>query len=273
MFESCLQSHSRKPEMKAVHAVEDALKEDQQAYAYKYRESDDGTLDDSQSAPAGMARFTVKLPVGPQHEKFREIKLVHDIDEDYSGGVRQSTKEHQQSVKFNIQTLRKWFWEMDEQRTGSITQRVFIAKLRQRKDLHAMFASINAQWQENQDNGKDLGDSKNSDEPLAAGDQARAEHRRIKQILKEIDSDGSGSMEWEEFVEFFRRAGVLLEYETQEEANSTQYNADSVLKMSAAKSRLSCGVPMRSASKDALVPPTEPGLLPPDSPRRRSWAP
>merc|ERR1712070_796074 len=49
----------------------------------------------------------------------------------------------------------------------------------------------------------------------------RDEIYRIKEILKEVDTDGSGTMEWDEFVDFFRRAGLLLEYHTEYNLNRT----------------------------------------------------
>ncbi|CAJ1419356.1 unnamed protein product [Effrenium voratum] len=36
--------------------------------------------------------------------------------------------------------------------------------------------------------------------------------KKILSILKEVDKDKSGSTEWDEFLEFFRKAECLLEY-------------------------------------------------------------
>jgi hypothetical protein len=44
--------------------------------------------------------------------------------------------------------------------------------------------------------------------------ERKAELMRLKNILKELDHDQDGCMGFDEFVEFFRRAGLLLEYKT-----------------------------------------------------------
>jgi Ca2+-binding EF-hand superfamily protein len=49
----------------------------------------------------------------------------------------------------------------------------------------------------------------------------REEIYRIKEILREVDTDNSGTMEWNEFVDFFRRAGFLLEYAVDHSRNRT----------------------------------------------------
>merc|ERR1712187_312965 len=51
----------------------------------------------------------------------------------------------------------------------------------------------------------------------------REEIYRIKEILREVDTDGSGTMEWSEFLDFFKRAGFLLEYA---EDSRNQYTND-----------------------------------------------
>ena len=49
-----------------------------------------------------------------------------------------------------------------------------------------------------------------SDIPENAATLRRKENYRIKEILKEVDTDGSGTMEWDEFVDFFRASFVGL---------------------------------------------------------------
>jgi hypothetical protein len=44
--------------------------------------------------------------------------------------------------------------------------------------------------------------------------ERKGELLRLKNILKELDHDHDGCMGFDEFVEFFRRAGLLLEYRT-----------------------------------------------------------
>merc|ERR1719230_571596 len=62
---------------------------------------------------------------------------------------------------------------------------------------------------------------------LSPGEEIRIaqkeENQRIKRIMEEVDTDGSGTMEWPEFVDFFRRAGMLLEYRTKSILNRTPF--------------------------------------------------
>jgi hypothetical protein len=53
---------------------------------------------------------------------------------------------------------------------------------------------------------------KNSARARSDRETEALEMRRILKFLKEIDEDGNGTLEWDEFVAFFRKAGYLLEY-------------------------------------------------------------
>lgn len=116
-------------------------------------------------------------------------------------------------MRFDKQRLKGWFKEIDQKNTGGISQREFIVAMRSMKGLQAMFCMVNGIEYVDTGTGSAMGE--------AAVQAKREEVRRIKEILTEIDTDGSGTMEWEEFVEFFRKAGLLLEYQTQESYNRT----------------------------------------------------
>jgi len=49
---------------------------------------------------------------------------------------------------------------------------------------------------------------------IEEGKIALAEH--VQALLEDVDEDKNGTLEWEEFIEFFRRAGYLLEYATKD---------------------------------------------------------
>lgn len=51
----------------------------------------------------------------------------------------------------------------------------------------------------------------------------KMELQRMLDILHEVDEDGSGTLEWEEVLEFFRRSGYLLEYVTKAELNDPAF--------------------------------------------------
>lgn len=117
--------------------------------------------------------------------------------------------------KFNKRTLQKWFKDIDRDGSGSITQRELIVALRARPETLKIFQRI--QGFDVKDEKEDVFE-RNSDE---LREREKAKIYRIKEILSDIDTDGNGTMEWDEFVDFFRRAGLLLEYKTQSALNRT----------------------------------------------------
>lgn len=215
MHESCLYADVKScPEMQSLHSSLQALEKDAMNQNKKY-----GGMEPTSS----NARFQIKLPNGPQHEKFsrrtvNKVKRPEPIDDNSWEEIhrRNSAQVDKRlrtqfpgGIRFNKRTLRTMFKEIDRDASGVITQRELIIALRQHKSLLAMFALIQ---------GADLP----VEEAARQCKQAqREEVYRIKEILKEVDTDGSGSMEWDEFVEFFRRAGLLLEYKTRKTLNRT----------------------------------------------------
>lgn len=148
-------------------------------------------------------------------------------------------------VRFNKDRLAAWFRKLDTDGSGLVTQREFIVHLRKNKELLELFCKIA---------GTDKVDTRYSEASvwtrapgiLPAGETPRnlgrasvcsrksrhsknprkgvskREISKIKEILSEVDIDGSGSMEWPEFVDFFKRAGLLLEYKTRDSLNRTE---------------------------------------------------
>jgi len=235
MYQSCLRPKHLKsePQMTAHHAVEDALKQDAQDHYFKYGldGTKDGTQEPSQDAslsapttapgsdsrPLGMGRFCVRLPQTPQHNKF-------SLTKDKKGERSRTQSKHvsHASVRFDKATLMNWFRQIDVNASGSISQREFIVALRKHKDLQAILSKINGSEMDDEEKIKEM-------DTAAKTEARRGELRRLKKILSEIDEDHSGSMEWDEFVEFFRRAGFLLEYETHHARNSISYEPQAAL--------------------------------------------
>lgn len=121
--------------------------------------------------------------------------------------------------KFNIPTLRRWFKEIDQDGGGFISRRELIVALRQHKDLQAVLLSSVQEGEQDDEEHPDVMQAKN------------AEMKRIIAIMHSVDTDGSGTMEWDEFVEFFRRSGFLLEYNTRSSLNDTSFKRDSMLEL------------------------------------------
>jgi len=194
--------------MSSIAAVQSALQQDEALQQHKYNGAEPSVR---------TARFHVDLPHGPQHLKFSyRGAFVPDGAEFSDQDHEDDTDEHDcgitvNSFRFNIQTLRAWFKDIDVRATGSITQRELIIALRQHKGMQALFCTVQGI------------DYANADDVVAGTEAAtiarRQEILRIKRILDDIDTDGSGTMEWEEFVEFFRRAGLFLEYKTRTSLN------------------------------------------------------
>jgi hypothetical protein len=153
--------------------------------------------------------------------------------------------------------LLRWFKDIDQSGSGVISQRELIVALREKKELLAMLSrasdlggqdstplcprmSLQIRSEEAalrrrvQSHGEEQGSAQlapglgahastdlEKGQAVATAHEKRQEIYRIKQILRDVDTDNSGTMEWNEFVDFFRRAGFLLEYREDEHRNRT----------------------------------------------------
>merc|ERR1712061_507763 len=57
----------------------------------------------------------------------------------------------------------------------------------------------------------------------------RSAARRINQIVEITDKDSKGTMNWDEFIGFFRTAGLLLEYEFDKQLESQDKLLEDIL--------------------------------------------
>jgi Ca2+-binding EF-hand superfamily protein len=157
----------------------------------------------------GIARFSVSLPRGPQHTKLRELNRKESIDAKAVPVIQDLNN------RYDMATLEKWFKEIDVAQQDSITEEDFIVAMRNHKDLQGLLCQImgipaDFEFATSSDRlSRFMSPDQRRQMEL---EQQRAEDKRIKDILKEIDEDSSGSIEWDEFVEFFRRAGFLLDH-------------------------------------------------------------
>eukprot|EP00747_Dinoflagellata_sp_TGD_P179649 gnl/TRDRNA2_/TRDRNA2_30771_c0_seq1.p1 gnl/TRDRNA2_/TRDRNA2_30771_c0~~gnl/TRDRNA2_/TRDRNA2_30771_c0_seq1.p1 ORF type:complete len:354 (-),score=68.75 gnl/TRDRNA2_/TRDRNA2_30771_c0_seq1:71-1132(-) len=215
-FETCLTGKIGKndssPRMTGLDKVQESLERDMEEQTRKYRGSPTPNID--------TARFHFQLPVGPQSDKYSKSRnqlLVsgqlavtggrHDRSE--SDSKESPSKTRRGGARFNIRTLKHWFQELDIKDTGSIQARDLLVSLRKRDDLQAMLCVAASVGDE-----ESVEETKNASTAEEKTKARREEMKRIRGILASIDTDGSGSLEWEEFVDFFRRSGLLLEYET-----------------------------------------------------------
>lgn len=111
---------------------------------------------------------------------------------------------------YDTYTIRQWFMQMDADHSGEISKDEFISFLRNHKTLsHMMLMGSQVQM-------SDSAVSKTSSPETAKRVSQALAVRRLIKLFNEMDKDGNQSMDWEEFLEFFRRAGYLLEYTTKD---------------------------------------------------------
>jgi len=187
MHESCLQHGlgAAAPEMRSVCLVQNALEQDTLLLKCKYA-GGEPCIDN--------ARFHVDLPVGPQNMKFSEKAL-----EAGSPRSRPATSEK----RFNIQTLREVFNEMDEKKMGEVSRTQVRQALRQRNGRLQWFFQ-----------GAGFGFDSNGNYSVGLIEA------RLVAIFNEIDANGNGVLEWHEFLRFFKDAGCFLEYKTRLSLNA-----------------------------------------------------
>lgn len=126
---------------------------------------------------------------------------------------------------FDFCTLRTWFMEMDTEKDGRVSKQGFLQFFRDRPPLRRllMYAGQVA-FKEKMEAGSRKGSKEASahytrpqtSRGVTAKEAEALTMRRLLRLLKAIDEDGSGTIEWDEFVEFWRKAGFLLEYETKD---------------------------------------------------------
>jgi Ca2+-binding EF-hand superfamily protein len=218
------------PEIRGLDAVRRALEGDARTQSRKY-----GNVSEPRS---DSARFHVELPRSPQHLKYSRAttprvpsRMQGEADQSKPGSpnppspyeagsspIEEDGENIPQSLRFSKWTLQKWFREIDKDGTGFITQREFIVRLRQQPGLLDFFLRLKSHGGHCGHVAKavQMWRGKDSVHRLQAVRQARQDIYMIKEILREVDKDGSGTMEWGEFVDFFRRSGLLLEYATRD---------------------------------------------------------
>jgi Ca2+-binding EF-hand superfamily protein len=211
MHESiCQKDMWKMPSMTALDQVRLALEKDERSQSEKYGSTEPTCL---------SARFHVTLPQSPQHSKFcyrpsSEKRRANSANAKGDDGQEQNTEtaepvsQDQVTVpiggkgreRYDKRTLLQWFRDMDQSDSGFVTTRAIIVFLRQRR--------VQAMRQKH-----DF-----SEEALLA---QRNEVHRIHEMIKGVDKDGKGSVNWDDFTDIFRRAGILLEYD----ADRTNFDA------------------------------------------------
>lgn len=103
--------------------------------------------------------------------------------------------------RFDVLRLREWFNQMDQDRCGHVTRQQFRHFLGFQPHLRSLIVE-----------GQVCRFGKDED---GRREEAR-QWRRLTKVWHEIDDDKNGTLEWEEFVEFFRKWDMLIEYQTKD---------------------------------------------------------
>lgn len=177
------------PQMSALERVESALRNDAASHALKFDALEVGCL--------GSARFRQKPVPGcsPRGLRLKAISAGTSSEcpalDPASPSAAQCVKQRParppclKELGFNKHTLHVLFREIDHKATGFITHRALMFALNERL-------------------GREMvADNKSVPEAL----------HWLRNLAKEVDVEGEGSMNWKTFLEFFRQAGLLVEYD------------------------------------------------------------
>lgn len=216
-----------RPEIPEAAASQERLELDRFRLSRRYQQPiNHGTRFDVASC-----RYHIRLPESPNHKIYcrpdrsaTRHSLKEETDSLQGGGARQEMKrgskieeEHQpkQRVAYNIQRLENWFKLMDYNSTGEVTVRKLIVGMLKHQELLDLFYLLK------DGGGKNVWEVSANARPRV-GNLKKEDMEWVREILHELDADGNASMEWPEFVNFFRTTGLLVEYETRKDLNKSE---------------------------------------------------
>jgi hypothetical protein len=213
--------------MKALDLVRVALEKDERSQTKKYGDAEPTCL---------SARFHVALPQSPQHSKYSwnvgrpksEGRPRGKLGSGEPAGEATTTTAGAGTgtgapaasstttagapvvriadVKFDKRTLMQFFREIDRADSGFVTKRALVVFLRQRPEIQIQ-ASFHV--------------------TMRPHEVIKEQVKTMNEILNRVDEKGKGSVNWDEFTDFFRRAGMLLEYDSDFMANREILSAGS----------------------------------------------
>lgn len=246
-FRSCLLPDRAKthPTQVAHHGIKQSLEEDKATYAEKYnaewgKEMEQLMEEVSPLAKHSMAGESMRKAWKTPTNKYSVRDVEGEQQDKFSRLEPKSNKATQGERRYAVHTLRQWFTAIDTEKKGLLSRRQMLNALWHHKELCDIFGKAagleqverNAHSplrktmfqglgddvvQQYKQMGADDDDIEDIDD---AGDDCADdkvnELKYIARILRDVDADGSGNLTWVELVDFFRRTGHLLEYETRE---------------------------------------------------------
>lgn len=204
--ESTLDKSSWKlPAINQMDQLQNSLQKDQFRQAAVYRDS----------AQPLSGRFNVALPRSPQHTKYcykssasNQPHEHEDASTSSPASAASKTGNATSETKFSTQMLRDMFpqFATGEQK---ISHRKLLALLQNRSDfMEKLTQLLEASW--HQDETSNNMHHEHFDEDPTS--RLRGQISKFREVLHEMEGDSSGEMEWEEFLEFFRRCDLLSEH-------------------------------------------------------------
>jgi len=180
----------------------------------------DSYSDSSPRTPHVFSKVPDPPPAGAPSQRRRSgavteamIKQIgnNQLDGEGKAGENEIKLNKDKPPVFDTLTIRTWFMMADKDNSGSISKKEFIQFLIDNKQLATMLM-------------QKLGD-KDGEHTLEwfVKKFQETEHQRVARVYrrllgfyKTIDADKNGSLEFNEFLDLFQRAGVVLEYQSED---------------------------------------------------------
>lgn len=108
-------------------------------------------------------------------------------------------------AKWDRLSLRQWFNKIDKDRSGSISKQEWFNFIRRNPKFRQTLLNLT---------GEPVAD-RFSTASLQRGRAEATEIKRLMKTIKALDVDNSGTLDFEEFLEVFRRTGHLIEYRSE----------------------------------------------------------
>jgi len=219
------------PQLKTVSKTEAALERDKQRLSARYQANLTSRF---QRLPVSSARYNISLPGRDENMRYSKPREAPDTmrftQESLEipgrrgrnalkmGEVQVKNKEVRdnrpaQHVQYNLKRLEQWFKLMDLNNSGEVTVRKLIVGMLKHQELLDLFYLL-------KDGGSDAAEPNFQDRPKI-GQLTKADMEWVSDVLNDLDQDGNASMDWPEFVDFFRKTGLLLEYKTRPDLNAS----------------------------------------------------
>eukprot|EP00746_Dinoflagellata_sp_MGD_P153823 gnl/MRDRNA2_/MRDRNA2_84477_c0_seq3.p1 gnl/MRDRNA2_/MRDRNA2_84477_c0~~gnl/MRDRNA2_/MRDRNA2_84477_c0_seq3.p1 ORF type:complete len:378 (+),score=72.11 gnl/MRDRNA2_/MRDRNA2_84477_c0_seq3:117-1250(+) len=114
---------------------------------------------------------------------------------------------------FDRLTIRQMFMEMDVDSSGEVSKQEFKSYFLAHPKIKGAIAH-KRNLAELAEQGFNTSDQPNRESGMSAAMAEAIEMRRVLKLLKHLDTNQSGSLDFDEFLAFFQTAGYLVEYES-----------------------------------------------------------